>query len=124
MNGQPQRQRKSGGDVDPAHPRPQRFRSEIIQPEGGHDQDRVERGHGRSRHAVSPAPPGAHHVYRDEGTQQEQRHHRGAAMHHQQIRNALLPELVAGDILLPIGHKPTGACQEQDRESRVDRKAE
>lgn len=63
-------------------------------------------------------------MYRDEGAQQEQRHHRGAAMHHQQIGNALLPDLVGGNILLPIRHKPTGACQEQDPESGIDREAE
>jgi len=63
-------------------------------------------------------------MYRDEGTQHQQGHHCGTTMHHQQIRYALLPELVAGNILLPIRQKPTDACQEQDRESRIDREAE
>lgn len=63
-------------------------------------------------------------MYRDQGAQQQQGHHRGAAMYHQQVSDALLPDLVAGNVLLPIRHEPTDAGQEQDRESRIDREAE
>jgi hypothetical protein len=45
-------------------------------------------------------------------------------MYHQQIGNSLLPDFLAGDILLPIGNQPSGSSQDQDRESCIDRKPE
>jgi len=110
--------------VDPAHPRPQRFRSEIIEPESGPDQDRVERRHRRSGYAILPAPPRAHQVDWNEGPEQKQRHHCRAAMRHQEIGDALLPDLVAGDILLPIRNEPAGPGEQQDRKGCVDRVSE
>ena len=64
-------------------PMAENFRGEIIEPEGGCDEQRVEREHDDAGGAVFPGAPGAANVKREEGAEQHQRQHRGTAMDHE-----------------------------------------
>jgi hypothetical protein len=123
VNRKHQGQEKSSAKVDPAHPGPYHFRSEIVEPKGGRDQHHIERRHNQSRDAILAALPRPQQVHGNESAQQQQGQHRRATVDHQHVGSNLLPDVIAGNILLPIRHEPDGARQEQDRKGQVDRQA-
>jgi hypothetical protein len=61
---------------------------------------------------------------REEGAEQHQRQHRGAAMDHEEIGGGLLSDFSVGSLFQLIGDEPGRAARKKHRESTIDREAE
>ncbi|TPW00540.1 MAG: hypothetical protein USCAAHI_00012 [Beijerinckiaceae bacterium] len=63
-------------------------------------------------------------MHGDEGAEEHQGQHGGAAMQHKKSGGTFLPDFCLGGFLHTVGNQPRRAAREKHRERDIDRKAE